>query len=96
MSTVVVVVEGTMATALSFRKALTAPPTVRTLASGVLSAPLLNLAARSPAGHGHDHAHGAVGPRSDAPAKFAGGLSVNSSGLVSRSYDKISNIWGFG
>ncbi|TCD61577.1 hypothetical protein EIP91_008232 [Steccherinum ochraceum] len=75
-----------MATALSFRKALTAPPTVRTLTSGVPSAPLLNLAARSPAGHGHEHGHGAVGPRSDSPAKFAGGLSVSSSGLVSRSY----------
>lgn len=76
-----------MATALSFRKALSAPPTVRTLASGVPSTPLLNLAARSPAGHGHGHEHGAVGPRADAPAKFAGGVSLSqSSGLVSRSF----------
>lgn len=76
-----------MATALSFRKALTAPPTVRTLASGVPSAPLINLSVRSPAGHGHGHEHGAVGPRSDAPAKFAGGLSISSSsGLASRSF----------
>ncbi|KAH8086639.1 Rieske [2Fe-2S] iron-sulfur domain-containing protein [Cristinia sonorae] len=74
-----------MATALSFRKALTAPPTVRTLASGVPSAPLLNLAARGPAGHGH-HEHGAVGPRSDTPAKFTGGLSLGTSGFTSRSF----------
>lgn len=75
-----------MATALSLRKALTAPPTARTLASGVPSAPLLNLAARGPAGHGHGHGHGAAGPRTDTPAKFAGGLSLSSAGPVSRSY----------
>lgn len=84
-------VEGThsfaMAAAFVSKKAFTAPPTVRTLASGVPSASLVNLAVRSPAGHGHEHGHGAVGPRSDAPSRWAGGLSSNNTtGLVSRTY----------
>ncbi|CCM00345.1 uncharacterized protein FIBRA_02375 [Fibroporia radiculosa] len=66
------------------KKAVTLPPTVRTLASGVPSASLINLSVREPAGHGHGHGHG-VGPRSDVPPKWVGGVSANSSvGLVSR------------
>ena len=59
-------------------------PTMRTLASGVPSASFLNLAARAPAGHAHGH--GAVGPRSDVPAKWAGGIAATSSGLVSKTF----------
>ncbi|KAI0080054.1 ubiquinol-cytochrome c reductase iron-sulfur subunit [Panus rudis PR-1116 ss-1] len=75
-----------MASVFVTKKAFTASPTVRTLASGVPSAPLVNLAVRSPAGHGHEHGHGAVGPRSDVPAKWAGGVSRGPSGLISKSY----------
>ncbi|THH17401.1 hypothetical protein EW146_g3390, partial [Bondarzewia mesenterica] len=60
-------------------------PTVRTLASGTPSAPSVNLAARAVAS-GHDHAHGAVGPRSDLPSKWAGGYKVSAGGLVNKSY----------
>ncbi len=67
------------------KKALSAPPTVRTLASGIPSAPLVNLAARAPA-HGHGHGHGAVGPRSDVPPKWAGGVTATSSGLVCKTF----------
>ncbi|KAL4250885.1 Cytochrome b-c1 complex subunit Rieske, mitochondrial [Abortiporus biennis] len=75
-----------MAAVFFSKKALTAPPTVRTLASGVPSAPLVNFAVRSPAGHGH-HEHGAVGPRSDAPARWAGGVSSSPvSGLSSKTF----------
>ena len=74
----------TMAAIQLSKTAFTLPPTVRTLASGVPSASLLNLAARAPAGHGHGH--GAVGPRSDVPAKWAGGVSATSSGLVSKTF----------
>jgi len=67
------------------KAALTIPPTVRTLPSGVPTAPLLNLAARAPASsHGHDHGH--AGPRGDAPPRWAGGVSRTSSGLVSTTY----------
>ncbi|KAI0762733.1 ubiquinol-cytochrome c reductase iron-sulfur subunit [Fomes fomentarius] len=76
-----------MAAVHSFKKAATTiPTTVRTLSSGVPAAPLINLAARQPAGHGHDHGHGAVGPRSDAPASWAWGVSRTSAGLVSKSF----------
>lgn len=67
------------------KAALTIPPTVRTLPSGVPTAPLLNLAARAPASsHGHDHGH--AGPRGDLPPRWAGGVSRTSSGLVSTTY----------
>ena len=74
-----------MAALFATKKAFTAPPTVRTLASGVPSAPLINLAARDPHA-GHHHVHGAAEPRSDAPAKFSGGLYSTSNGLVSKRY----------
>ncbi|KAI0768634.1 ubiquinol-cytochrome c reductase iron-sulfur subunit [Trametes elegans] len=66
------------------KKAVTVAPTVRTLASGVPIAPHINLAARAPAGH--DHGHGAAGPRSDIPPRWAANVSRSSSGLVSKSY----------
>ncbi|KAL1703749.1 Rieske [2Fe-2S] iron-sulfur domain-containing protein [Schizophyllum commune] len=67
-----------MATLQAAKKALSVPPTVRTLPSGVPAAPsLLNLRARAPAdAHGHDHGHGAAGPRSDAIPKWAGGMNL--------------------
>ena len=69
------------------KTAFTLPPTVRTLASGVPSASLLNIAVRAPAhGHEHGHAHGVVGPRSDVPAPWAASVSATSSGLVSRTF----------
>lgn len=71
-----------MATFQAVKKAVTLAPTVRTLSSGVPSAPLVNLAAKAPAGHGH----GASGPRSDVPPKWAGGVSQSHSGLVSKTY----------
>jgi len=58
---------------------------VRSLPSGVPSAPLLNLAARAPASS-HDHAHGEVGPRSDSRPHWAGGVQSTSVGLVSKTY----------
>ncbi|KAI0690714.1 ubiquinol-cytochrome c reductase iron-sulfur subunit [Cytidiella melzeri] len=67
------------------KKAFTLPPTVRTLASGVPSASLLNLQARAPAGH-DDHHHGEAGPRSDTPAAWASKFSTTPSGLVSKNY----------
>ena len=67
------------------KKAVTIPATVRTLSSGVPVAPLVNIAARG--GHdGHGHGHGASGPRSDAPARWAGGVSRTSPGLVSKTF----------
>ncbi|TBU34889.1 ubiquinol-cytochrome c reductase iron-sulfur subunit [Dichomitus squalens] len=68
------------------KKAVTIPTTVRTFASGVPVAPLVNLSVRQPAGHGHDHGHGAAGPRSDVPAKWVTRVSRSPSGLVSRSF----------
>ena len=67
-----------MATFQATKKALSVPPTVRTLPSGVPAAPsLLNLRARAPAdAHGHDHGHGAAGPRTDAIPKWAGGMNL--------------------
>lgn len=75
-----------MAATFLSKKAVTVPPTIRTLASGVPSASLINLNVRSPAGHGH-HEHGAAGPRSDAPSKWVGGVSANLfSGVVSKTH----------
>ena len=74
-----------MATVHLSKKAVTIPSTVRTLSSGGPVAPLVNLAARG--GHdGHGHGHGASGPRSDTPARWAGGVSRTSSGLASKSF----------
>ncbi|KAI0757350.1 ubiquinol-cytochrome c reductase iron-sulfur subunit [Daedaleopsis nitida] len=72
------------------KKAVTLPTTVRTLSSGVPVAPCVSFAVRSPAGHDHDHGHGAAGPRSDAPARWTGGVSRTSSGLVSKSFSSSS------
>ncbi|KAK0245921.1 Rieske [2Fe-2S] iron-sulfur domain-containing protein [Armillaria nabsnona] len=64
------------------KKAFNVAPTVRTRASGVPLAPLVNLAAKAPAdGHGHGEA-----ARSDTPLKWAGGISRTSSGLVSKTF----------
>ena len=68
------------------KRALTLPPTTRVLPSGVPSASYVNLAARAPASS-HGHGHGSSGPRTDVPAKWAGGLSQSTSaGLLSKSY----------
>ncbi|KAJ7071494.1 Rieske [2Fe-2S] iron-sulfur domain-containing protein [Mycena amicta] len=71
------------------KKAVTLAPTVRSLPSGVPAAPLLNLAARAPASAHDDHGH-AVGPRTDTPPRWVGGLTQSSSGLVSKSYITLS------
>ena len=75
-----------MASAAVVKKALTLPPTVRTLASGVPSASLVNLRARAGAHDEHHGGHGSAGPRSDTPSKFASGFSLSSSGLSSKTY----------
>ncbi|TFY69029.1 hypothetical protein EVG20_g3322 [Dentipellis fragilis] len=75
-----------MATIQAAKKYATLPPTVRARASGVPSAPSLNLAARAlSSGHGH----GEAGSRSDRPAKFAGGVKLTSSGLLNKSYATV-------
>lgn len=64
---------------------VTLSPTVRTLPSGVPTAPFLNLTARAPtSSHGHGHGH--ANPRGDAPPRWAGGVSRTSAGLVSTTY----------
>ncbi|KAF9023433.1 ubiquinol-cytochrome c r [Hymenopellis radicata] len=73
------------------KKALYVAPTVRTLASGVPSAPLLNLAAK-PLGEAHGHGSSS---RSDSPAKWAGGVSLSSSGLVSKTVFNAPITTGF-
>ncbi|KAF7320032.1 Cytochrome b-c1 complex subunit Rieske, mitochondrial [Mycena kentingensis (nom. inval.)] len=70
------------------KKAVTLAPSVRTLPSGVPAAPFLNLTARAPADP-HAHGHGPA-PRSDTPARWTGGLSHSSSGLVSKSYITVA------
>jgi len=65
------------------KKAVTLPPTVRTLSSGVPHPTLVNLAAAGGGGH---HGHGHSGPRSDAQPKWSGGTSRSSSGLVSKTF----------
>ncbi|OCB91178.1 ubiquinol-cytochrome c reductase iron-sulfur subunit [Sanghuangporus baumii] len=79
-----------MASLRPLRKALTLPPTVRTLPSGVPTALHLNLEVRAPAdAHGH-HGEGA-GPRSDSPAPWALKFARSStSGLVSKSYTTVN------
>lgn len=72
-----------MTTFQAVKKAVTIAPTVRTLPTGVPSAPFLNFGARAPS-HGHgDHGHSS-GPRSDKPARFVGGVKTTSLGLVSK------------
>ncbi|KAF5312461.1 hypothetical protein D9619_003481 [Psilocybe cf. subviscida] len=77
-----------MATIHAVKKAVSLPPTVRTLASGVPSTPLLNLSARAPHDP-HSHAHGAHAPRSDVAPAWAGGASLSSSGFVSRTRTSV-------
>ncbi|KAI0734010.1 ubiquinol-cytochrome c reductase iron-sulfur subunit [Fomitopsis betulina] len=78
------------------KKAINLPPTCRTLASGVPAASYVNHNVRdTAAGHGHGHGHG-VGPRSDAPARWAGGVSASSSaGLVSKSFANVPSTGVF-
>jgi hypothetical protein len=70
-----------MATLQAVKKAVTLPPTVRVLASGVPSAPLVNLASKAPADHHGEH--GAVGPRASKMPTWAHNVS---GGLYSKSY----------
>ncbi|OAX43163.1 ubiquinol-cytochrome c reductase iron-sulfur subunit [Rhizopogon vinicolor AM-OR11-026] len=67
------------------KKSINLAPTVRVLPSGIPSVPRLNLAARAPS-DGHGHGHGAVGPRADAPARFAATVSSTAVGLVSKTF----------
>jgi len=69
-----------MAAYQAVRKAVTIPPTVRTLSNGVPHAPLLNLATRAPHDP-HSHGHSEAGPRVDQVPRWAGGVR-SSSGLV--------------
>ncbi|KAF8202933.1 ubiquinol-cytochrome c reductase iron-sulfur subunit [Pholiota molesta] len=81
-----------MATFQAVKKAVSLTPTVRTLPSGIPFAPLLNAAARAP----HDpHAHGESGPRSDVAPRWAGGPSLTSSGLVSKTFTTVSPSTNF-
>ncbi|KAK2462023.1 hypothetical protein APHAL10511_006486 [Amanita phalloides] len=72
-----------MAAAHAAKSVVSIAPTVRTLPSGVPLAPFLNLAARAPA---HAHAHGHSHSRSDAPPRWAGGVSRTYAGFVSTTY----------
>jgi len=74
-----------MATFQAVKKAVTLTPTVRTLPTGVPAAPLLNLATRAPSS-GHEHAHGASGPRSDVQPKWAGGTSRTPYGVTLKTF----------
>ena len=74
-----------MASFSAVKKAVTLSPTVRTLPSGIPSAPLLNLAARTPSHGNGDYGHGS-GPRLDKPARFVGGVKTSSSGLVTKTF----------
>src|SRR5258707_3851753 len=70
-----------MAALQAAKKYATLPPTVRTLASGVPTAPSLNLSARTSDAHHHGHAG-----RSDLPSKWTGGYQLSSSGLIKKSF----------
>ena len=72
-----------MAALQAAKKYATLPPTVRTLASGVPSAPSLNLSARTSDAHHHGHHEGG---RSDTPSKWTGGYQLSSNGLVNKSF----------
>jgi ubiquinol-cytochrome c reductase iron-sulfur subunit len=74
-----------MASFQAVKKAVNLVPTVRTFPTGVPIAPLLNLSARPPSS-GHDHTHGASGPRADVQPRWAGGASRTTYGLVSRTF----------
>jgi len=78
-----------MATFQAAKKAVTLAPTIRALPSGIPAAPLLNLTVRDLSA-GHDHHHGAAGPRSDPQPRWAGGVSRTSSGLVSKTFMNAS------
>ncbi|KAF8971434.1 ubiquinol-cytochrome c reductase iron-sulfur subunit [Flammula alnicola] len=78
-----------MATFQAVKKAVTLTPSVRTLPSGVPFAPLLNTAARAPHDP-HSHGHSGPGPRSDVAPRWAGGVSLSSSGLVSKTFTTVS------
>jgi ubiquinol-cytochrome c reductase iron-sulfur subunit len=73
-----------MATLQAVKKAVTLPPTVRTLASGVPSAPLVNLAAKNALDNHHNH--GAVAPRGDKQPAWAHTVSSSAAGMFSKSY----------
>ena len=74
------------------KKAVTLPPTVRTLSSGVPHPTLVNLAAAGGGGH---HGHGHSGPRSDMQPKWSGGTSRSSSGLVSKTFVTCTKVTAF-
>ena len=74
------------------KKAVTLPPTVRTLSSGVPHPTLVNLAAVGGGGH---HGHGHSGPRSDVQPKWSGGISRTSSSLVSKTFVTCTKISTF-
>lgn len=68
------------------KKAFTLSPSVRAFPSGVPVAPLLNLAAKAPAGH-DDHGHGPAGPRADKAPRWTGGVSRNPAlGVTSKTF----------
>src|SRR5258707_3546114 len=70
-----------MAALQAAKKYATLPPTVRTLASGVPTAPSLNLSARTSDAHHHGHAG-----RSDLPSKWTGGYPPSFSRLINKSF----------
>ena len=74
------------------KKAVTLPPTARTLSSGVPHPTLVNLAAVGGGGH---HGHGPSGPRTDAQPKWSGGVSRTTSGLVSKTFVTCTKISAF-
>jgi len=75
------------------RKAVTVPPSTRTLPSGVPFAPLINfnaLPASHADNHGH-HEHDATSPNADSTPRWAGGVTRSSgNGLVSKTYINAS------
>jgi hypothetical protein len=82
--TLSVFIPAAMATLHAVKKAVTLPPTVRTLASGAPYAPLVNARARAAL---DDHAdHSAHGPRGDRISSWAHSVSSSPAGLVSKSH----------
>ncbi|EJD04403.1 ubiquinol-cytochrome c reductase iron-sulfur subunit [Fomitiporia mediterranea MF3/22] len=83
-----------MASLRPLKKALTLPPTVRTLPSGVPSACYVNFAGRAlPDEHAHGHGEGPA-PRSDAPAPWATKFSKTASSLVTKSFTTVAPTTG--
>jgi len=78
-----------MATFQAVKKAVTLPPSVRALPSGVPYAPLLNLAVKAPH-DAHSHSHSEIGPRHNPAPRWAGGVSRGPSSFATKTFTSVS------